>query len=236
MSPLLPRPWATTRIGAALLTLGSAAEVEAAIATTVPDIAGGMRALTVAMTDQATGVIGARQRSLITAPEGTRDEFRFWAQEFYNNVSFNGDGAHTGYGGAGQGLALGAEWGTLGTGRFGAGYTFFSSQQTERHPRETKTNGDWHMLTAYGAWNFGNVYRRAAGQCRHVRFQDPPRDHGRRCHRPPDQRNAEELCRFRRRYRRLCDRVRQYRHHSDDRCRHDVPEPGGLFGNPAAVA
>ena len=189
MSLLLPRPWATTRIGAALLTLDSAAEVEAAIATTVPDIAGGMRALTVAMTDQATGVIGARQRSLITAPEGTRDEFRFWAQEFYNNVSFNGDREPTPAMAAPvRAIALGVEWGTLGTGRFGAGYTFFSSQETERHPRETKTNGDWHMLSAYGAWNFGDVLRRAAGQCRHGQFQDPPRDHGRRCRRPPDQR------------------------------------------------
>ena len=144
--------------GAALLTLDSAAEVQAAVANTVPDIAGGMRALTVAMTDQATGVIGARQRSLITAPAGTRDEFRFWAQEFYNNVSFNGTESHTGYGGAGQGVSVGVEWGALASGRFGAGYTFFSSQEVERHPRETKTNGDWHMLSAYGAWSIGDFF------------------------------------------------------------------------------
>ncbi len=144
--------------GAALLTLDSAAEVQAAVANTVPDIAGGMRALTVAMTDQATGVIGTRQRSLITAPPGTRDEFRFWAQEFYNNVAFNGTESHTGYGGAGQGVSVGVEWGALASGRFGAGYTFFSSQEVERHPRETKTNGDWHMLSAYGAWTIGDFF------------------------------------------------------------------------------
>lgn len=144
--------------GAALLTLDSAAEVEAALATTVPDIAGGMRALTVAMTDQATGVIGARQRSLLTAPEGTRNEFRFWGQEFYNNVSLNSTAETKGYGGAGQGVAVGVEWGAVETGRFGVGYTFFSSQQTERHPRETKTNGDWNMISAYGAWRFGDFF------------------------------------------------------------------------------
>jgi len=156
--PLAAAALGDDAFGAALLTLGSAAEVEAAIATTVPDIAGGMRALTVAMTDQATGVIGARQRSLLTAPEGTRDQFRFWGQEFYNNVSFNGTETQNGYGGAGQGVAVGVEWGAVQGGRFGAGYTFFSSQEVERHPRETKTNGDWHMLSAYGAWNIGKFF------------------------------------------------------------------------------
>jgi uncharacterized protein YhjY with autotransporter beta-barrel domain len=156
--PLAAAALGDDEFGAALLTLDSAAEVQSAIATTVPDLAGGMRALTVAMTDQATGVIGARQRSLLTAPEGTRNEFRFWGQEFYNIVSFNGTQDHTGYGGAGQGVAVGVEWGALETGRFGVGYTFFSSQETERHPRETKTNGDWNMLSAYGAWRFNNLF------------------------------------------------------------------------------
>jgi len=96
----------------------------------VPDIAGGMRALTVAMTDQATGVIGARQRALLTAPEGTRNDFRFWGQEFYNIVGFrDGNGVH-GFDGAGQGVSVGVEWGAReGGGRYGAGYSFFSSQE-----------------------------------------------------------------------------------------------------------
>ena len=144
-------------LGAALLTLGSAEEVQAAIATTVPDIAGGMRSLTVAMTDQATGVIGTRQRALLTAPPGTRDEFRFWGQEFYNIVSQTSTEQHIGYGGAGQGVALGGEWGAESR-RFGVGYTFFSSQETERHPRETKTNGDWHMVSAYAAFRFNDFF------------------------------------------------------------------------------
>jgi uncharacterized protein YhjY with autotransporter beta-barrel domain len=146
-------------MGAALLTLGSAAEVEAAIATTVPDIAGGMRALSVAMTDQATGVIGARQRALLTAPAGTRNEFRFWAQEFYSIVGYRADDSVHGFDGAGQGVSVGVEWGARESGgRWGAGYTFFSSQEVETHPRDTKTNGDWHMLSAYGAWRINDFY------------------------------------------------------------------------------
>jgi uncharacterized protein with beta-barrel porin domain len=133
--------------------------VEAAIATTVPDIAGGMRALTIAMTDQATGVIGARQRALLTAPPGSRSELRFWGQEFYNIVSLNSSETHPGYGGAGLGVALGMEWGALESGgRYGMGYSFFSSQEVERAPRETKTNGDWNMLSAYAAWRVNNLF------------------------------------------------------------------------------
>lgn len=157
--PLAAAALGDNEFGAALLTLNSAAEVESAIATTVPDIAGGMRALTVAMTDQATGVIGSRVRSLITAPAGTRDEFRFWGQEFYNIVGFRADDGTHGFNGAGQGVSVGVEWGSLESrGRWGTGYTFFSSQEVETHPRDTKTNGDWHMLSAYGAWRFNNVY------------------------------------------------------------------------------
>jgi uncharacterized protein YhjY with autotransporter beta-barrel domain len=157
--PLAAAALGDNEFGAALLTLNSAAEVETAIATTVPDIAGGMRALSVAMTDQATGVIGARQRALLTAPAGTRNEFRFWGQEFYNIVGFRSDDGDHGFDGAGQGVSVGVEWGALESGgRWGTGYSFFSSQEVETHPRDTKTNGDWHMLSAYGAWRINDFY------------------------------------------------------------------------------
>jgi len=144
--------------GAALLKLTSAEQVQAAVATTVPDIAGGVRALTVAMTDQATGVIGSRQRALLTAPADTRTDFHFWGQEFYNVVADNGSAVQAGFGGAGQGISIGGEWGSLQTGRYGVGFTFFSSQETERHPRDTKTNGDWNLISAYAAWKFGDFF------------------------------------------------------------------------------
>jgi hypothetical protein len=156
--PLAAAALEDNEFGAALLTLDTAAEVQAAVGTTVPDIAGGMRALTIAMTDQATGVIGARQRSLLTAPEGSRTELRFWGQEFYNIVSLNSSETHPGYGGAGLGVALGMEWGAIESGRFGVGYSFFSSQEVERHPRDTKTNGDWNMLSAYAAWRLNDFF------------------------------------------------------------------------------
>jgi len=157
--PLAAAALGDDEVGAALLRLTSADQVNAAIATTIPDVAGGMRALSVAMTDQATGVIGARQRTLLAAPAGTRNEFRFWGQEFYNIVGFNSSDGQHGYGGAGQGVSVGVEWGALERGgRWGAGYTFFSSQEVESHPRDTKTNGDWNMLSAYGAWRINDFF------------------------------------------------------------------------------
>jgi uncharacterized protein with beta-barrel porin domain len=63
-----------------------------------------------------------------------------------------------GYGGAGQGVALGAEWGALNTGRYGVGLTFFSSQETEMHPRDTKTDGNWGVVSGYSAWRYQNVF------------------------------------------------------------------------------
>src|SRR6185312_9830632 len=156
--PLAAAAFSDNEFGAALLTLGSAAEVQSAVAATVPDVAGAVRALSIAMTDQATGVIGARERSLVTAPADTRNDFRFWGQEFYNNVSAGSTATAAGYGGAGQGVALGVEWGNLATGRYGLGYTFFSSEETESHPRDTKTNGDWNMATFYGGWRNGDFF------------------------------------------------------------------------------
>ena len=156
--PLADAALGDDQFGSYLLTLNSASEVQTVVNASVPDIAGGARALAVAMTDQATGVVGSRQRGLITAPPNTRNDFRFWAQEFYNNVSASGTSTVAGYSGAGQGIALGVEWGALSTGRYGVGYTFFSGESTESHPRDTKTNGDWNMVSGYAAWRAGDFF------------------------------------------------------------------------------
>jgi uncharacterized protein YhjY with autotransporter beta-barrel domain len=156
--PLAAAALTDNDFGAALLTLGSAADVRAVVGASVPDIAGGVRSLSIAMTDQATGVIGARERGLVTAPQNTRNEFRFWGQEFYNNVSASGTVDVPGHSGAGQGVALGVEWGDIRTVRYGVGYTFFSSQEVESHPRDTKTNGDWNMLSFYAGWRTGDFF------------------------------------------------------------------------------
>jgi uncharacterized protein YhjY with autotransporter beta-barrel domain len=147
-----------TGFGAALMNLADINGVQNALQSVLPDMAGGVRALTVSFTDQATGVIGSRQRALLTAPQGTREEFYFWAQEFYNNVQQKSVAGSSGFGAAGQGLAFGGEWGSLSTGRYGVGLSYFASQEIERRPRETKTNGDWLVASAYAAWRAGDFF------------------------------------------------------------------------------
>jgi Autotransporter beta-domain len=157
-TPLATAAESADSYGAALLTISNGTQLDAALTAAIPDVAGGVRALTIAMTDQATGVIGARERALVTAPPGTRDDFRFWGQEFYNSVNHNSAGQVAGYTGAGQGAALGVEWGALATVRYGLGLTFFSSQEIESHPRDTKTDGDWLVASGYGAWRRANFF------------------------------------------------------------------------------
>ena len=144
--------------GAALLTLTNAEDVQTAISSQVPDVGGGVRALAIAMTDSATGIVGARERNLVLAPANQQDEFRFWAQEVYNQVSASRTAASTGFSGAGQGIAVGIEWGALPTLRYGLAFTFFASQEAEAHPADNKTDGDWHLLSFYAGWRPGNFF------------------------------------------------------------------------------
>ena len=42
--------------------------------------------------------------------------------------------------------------------RYGLGFTFFSSEETQSHPLDTKTNGDWNMLSFYAGWRSGEFF------------------------------------------------------------------------------
>jgi uncharacterized protein with beta-barrel porin domain len=141
--------------GAALLTLGSQDEVQATLRSLLPNTTAGVRALTIAATDQATGPIGARQRALVTMP---KQGLGFWAQQFYEdlNASTTADGPS--YFASGLGVAVGAEWGALQTGRYGVGYSYFAGQATERHPRSSKADVGLHMVSVYGGWRWQDFY------------------------------------------------------------------------------
>ncbi len=144
--------------GAALLTLTNAQDVQTAINSAAPDVGGGVRALAIAMTDSTTGVIGARGRGLVLSPGNQQDDFRFWAQEVYDQVSAGSTALTSGYSGAGQGVAVGIEWGALPSGRAGVAFTFFASQEAEAHPADNRTDGDWHLLSFYAGWRPGSFF------------------------------------------------------------------------------
>jgi uncharacterized protein YhjY with autotransporter beta-barrel domain len=145
-------------VGAALLSLTNAEDVQTAINSAVPDAGGGVRALAVAMTDSATGIIGARERALVLSPANQREEFRFWGQEVYNQISGSSTPLTSGYSGAGEGVAVGVEWGALPTIRYGVGFSFVASQEAEAHPADNKIDGDWHLLSFYAGWRGGNLF------------------------------------------------------------------------------
>lgn len=156
--PLAQSALTDNPFGAALLSLTNAEDVQAAINANVPDVAGGVRALALAMTDSATGVIGARERNLVLSAANQQDEFRFWAQEVYDQVSAGTTATTQGFTGAGQGVAAGVEFGALPDIRYGLAFTFFASQESEAHPADNKTDGDWRLLSFYAGWRPGNFF------------------------------------------------------------------------------
>lgn len=116
-----------------------------------PDVTGASRALAIAITDQATGPVGARQREL-RMYAGQPGDTTLWAQEF--NLSLNEDAqANTiGYRDTGFGLAMGMDGGDPANGRYGGALTFYSGDINEKQPDLTKTNSEWAALTGYSDW------------------------------------------------------------------------------------
>ena len=156
--PLAQSALSDDPFGAALLSLTNAEDVQAAINANVPDVGGGVRALAIAMTDSTTGIIGARERNLVLSAANQQDEFRFWAQEVYDSVSSGTTSANPGFSGQGQGVAVGFEFGALPDIRYGAAFTFVASSESEAHPADNKTDGDWHLLSFYAGWRPGNFF------------------------------------------------------------------------------
>ena len=142
-------------LGQHLLALDSASAVQQTLDTMLPNIGIGSRALTVAVTDQATGPIGARQRGLVTAP---KQGLGFWSQQFYDDVQAGTSSTSRSYFGSGYGIAMGAEWGATRTARYGVGYSFFAGQVTEKYPRTSKEDMSLNMLSFYSGWRAQNFF------------------------------------------------------------------------------
>ncbi|HSC18603.1 MAG TPA: autotransporter outer membrane beta-barrel domain-containing protein [Rhizomicrobium sp.] len=118
-----------------------------------PNVTGGSRALAVALTDQATGPVGARQRAL-RMYAGQPGDTTLWGQEFDINLNADaGTGSGTiGYRDSGFGFVLGADGGDPANGRYGGALSFYSGDIDEKQPRTSKTNSKWALLTGYTDW------------------------------------------------------------------------------------
>ena len=138
--------------GAALINLFDQAGVDSSLNSLVPDVSGDTRAIAIALTDQATGAVGARQRTLLEYTNSSAG-INLWGQEYVHALNDNGDGTTApGYKGSGFGFTMGADSGSPKNGRYGGGFTFFAGNVTENKPRDSKTNIEWYMLSLYSDW------------------------------------------------------------------------------------
>jgi len=118
-----------------------------------PDVSGGARAIAIALTDQSSGPVAARQRMLrmYGKQEG---EVTLWGEEFAEFVSDPGDRStgQTGFKDHGFGFVLGLDGGDPKTGWYGGAFSFYSGDIVEPLPRDSHTNTLWYMLTGYTDW------------------------------------------------------------------------------------
>ncbi|MBV8977143.1 MAG: autotransporter outer membrane beta-barrel domain-containing protein [Alphaproteobacteria bacterium] len=118
-----------------------------------PDVSGGARAIAVALTDQSSGPVAARQR--ILRMYGKQDgEVTLWGEEFAEFVNDPGDRSAglTGFKDHGFGFVLGLDGGDPKMGWYGGAFSFYSGDIVEPLPRDSHTNTLWYMLTGYTDW------------------------------------------------------------------------------------
>ena len=118
-----------------------------------PDVSGGARAIAIALTDQSSGPVAARQRML--RMYGKQDgDTTLWGEEFAEFVSDPGNKStgQTGFKDHGFGFVMGIDGGDPKTGWYGGAFSFYSGDIVEPLPRDSHTNTLWYMLTGYTDW------------------------------------------------------------------------------------
>ena len=146
-------------LGAAMIYgIHNAEEAQTAYAAFAPNVTGGGRAAAIAITDQSTGPVAARQRSLLMYAN-TQTGTSMWANEFVLQIKDPGTGADlsdgeralSGFKDTGFGLSVGIDSGTPKYGWYGAAFTFYAGDIGELK-RTSKTHEQWLLLTGYSVW------------------------------------------------------------------------------------
>jgi len=164
-------------LGAALVkAINSRADAQAAYDAFAPDLSGGTRAVAISLTDQATGVVAARQRQLRLFAK-TAGELTLWGNEFGEYMSTHGqtktgvvgetlpDGtvcagtcpkvSLNGFKDHGFGFSLGLDGGAPDTGWYGGAFTFYTGDVQaggNSIAPNSKTGELWYLLTGYSDW------------------------------------------------------------------------------------
>ncbi len=162
-----------TALGAAMIAgINSKADAQAAYDAFAPDVSGGIRAVAISLTDQATGQVGARLRDLrlFAKEEG---ELTLWGNQFGEYMATHGQNVKgvpgvnepatctaatcgevnlSGFKDHGFGFSMGLDEGSPSTGWYGAAFTFYTGDVAETGDRNSKTQTLWYMLTGYSTW------------------------------------------------------------------------------------
>lgn len=161
-----------TALGAALIAgINSPADAQKAYDAFAPDVSGGVRAVAISLTDQATGQVGARLRDLrlFAKEEG---ELTLWGNQFGEYMATHGQDVAgvpgvnesstctsacgavnlSGFKDHGFGFSLGLDEGSPAAGWYGAAFTFYTGDVAETGDRSSKTQTLWYMLTGYSTW------------------------------------------------------------------------------------
>ncbi len=147
-------------LGAAMINgIHNTAEAQKAYDAFAPDVTGGTRAIAISITDQATGMVGARLRMLNLY--GKQDGgTTLWGQEFFQMIKDPGRGAtdpntgakvKSGFRDHGFGFVLGMDGGTPRKGWYGGAFTFYEGDVNEL-ARDAHQNQLWYLLSGYSAW------------------------------------------------------------------------------------
>ncbi|MFL5236094.1 MAG: autotransporter domain-containing protein [Rhizomicrobium sp.] len=116
-----------------------------------PNVTGASRALAIAITDQTSGPVGARQRAL-RMYAGQPGDTTLWGQEFNLSLNQKSNNGTIGYDDTGFGFVVGADAGDPADGRYGGAFTFYTGDIDEKQPQDSKTDSQWAMLTGYTDW------------------------------------------------------------------------------------
>ena len=161
-----------TALGASMISgINSKADAQAAYDAFAPDVSGGVRAVAISLTDQATGNVSARLRDLrlFAKEEGA---LTLWGNQFGEYMATHGQdvkgvpgvnepGSCTtacgtvnlnGFKDHGFGFSMGLDEGSPANGWYGAAFTFYTGDVAETGDRTSKTQTLWYMLTGYSTW------------------------------------------------------------------------------------
>jgi hypothetical protein len=146
-------------LGAAMIYgIHNAKEAQEAYSAFAPNVTGGTRASAISITDQATGPVAARQRSLLMYAK-SEPGMSIWANEFIQQIKDPGTGGTSndgsrdlaGFKDNGFGFAVGMDTGNAKNGWYGAALTYYAGDVGELK-RNSKTHEQWILLSGYSVW------------------------------------------------------------------------------------